>query len=47
MEWALQNSGSLYMTLSEPCKDIMKAFKKRAFELVVDGTPEGLDCRPH
>lgn len=37
MEWALQNSGSLYMTLSEPCKDIMKACKKRAFELVLDG----------
>ncbi|KAG2085490.1 hypothetical protein BD769DRAFT_1681676 [Suillus cothurnatus] len=37
MEWASQNSGTLYMILSEPCKNIMKMCKKRAFELVLDG----------
>ncbi|KAG1867563.1 hypothetical protein C8R48DRAFT_772051 [Suillus tomentosus] len=36
-EWASQNSGTLYMILSEPCKKIMKTCKRRAFELVLDG----------
>ncbi|KAG1766031.1 hypothetical protein EV702DRAFT_1050819 [Suillus placidus] len=36
-EWVSHNSGTLYMILSEPFKNIMKMCKKRAFELVLDG----------
>ncbi|KAG1775007.1 hypothetical protein EV702DRAFT_1199856 [Suillus placidus] len=35
--WSSHNSGSLYMTLSGPCKDIMQICRKHMSSLVVDG----------
>ncbi|KAG1762063.1 hypothetical protein EDD22DRAFT_847297 [Suillus occidentalis] len=37
IEWASHNAGMLYMTLSEPCKNIMHMCKKHACNLVCDG----------
>ncbi|KAG0695473.1 hypothetical protein DFH29DRAFT_1005450 [Suillus ampliporus] len=36
-EWALYNSGTLYMTLSELCKSIMQTCRKYACNLALDG----------
>ncbi|KAG2107619.1 uncharacterized protein F5147DRAFT_774066 [Suillus discolor] len=35
--WVSRNSGSLYMMLSEPCKNIMQMCRKHASNLVLDG----------
>lgn len=35
--WVSRNSGSLYMTLSEPCKDLMQVCRKHASNLILDG----------
>ncbi|KAG0698574.1 hypothetical protein DFH29DRAFT_1002739 [Suillus ampliporus] len=36
-EWASYNSGTLYMTLSKPCKSIMQTCRKYACNLALDG----------
>jgi hypothetical protein len=42
IEWASHNSGLLYMTLSEPFKDLMQTCRKHACNLVRDGYGLGL-----